>query len=321
MRKALYVGIDDYSQNPLSGCVKDATRVANILKHHENGDPNFTGRSILSPPEKVTAAELRRAITQLLEQDADMALFYFSGHGVNINSLGGYLVTSDATEHSLGVPMSEVSTLVNKSPVREIVIILDCCSSGAFGAISAIDDEKIFIRNGVSILTASGPQEVAIENGEGGVFTKLVCDALEGGASDVRGEVNAASIYSYCDQTLGAWDQRPRFMAHVSRLSELRMCKPQVDIPTLRLIATYFPTPDYDFPLDPSFEPDKRNLPLHDGNETNERIFGHLQKYRSARLLVPVGEEHMYFAAEKSKSCKLTPLGQHYWKLVKGNKI
>ena len=47
-------------------------------------------------------------------------------------------------------------------------------------------------------------------------------------------------------------------------------------------------------------------------NTTNEEMVG---------LVCPVGEEHMYYAAMNSKSCKLTPLGQHYWNLVKSGKI
>ena len=29
----------------------------------------------------------------------------------------------------------------------------------------------------------------------------------------------------------------------------------------------------------------------------------------------------MYFAAMNNKGCKLTPLGKHYWRLVKNNNI
>jgi len=38
-------------------------------------------------------------------------------------------------------------------------------------------------------------------------------------------------------------------------------------------------------------------------------------------VLVPVGEDHMYYAAMNSKSCKLTVLGAHYWSLVKNERI
>ena len=46
-----------------------------------------------------------------------------------------------------------------------------------------------------------------------------------------------------------------------------------------------------------------------------------LQKYNRINLVVPVDAEHMYFAAMNSKSCKLTILGEHYWKLVNKEQI
>jgi len=38
-------------------------------------------------------------------------------------------------------------------------------------------------------------------------------------------------------------------------------------------------------------------------------------------LVVPVGAEHMYFAAMESKYCKLTALGYHYWHLAKEHNL
>jgi hypothetical protein len=84
----------------------------------------------------------------------------------------------------------------------------------------------------------------------------------------------------------------------------------------LRLLPSYFPTPDFQFSLDPSSEPDA--APKH---EEHEQIFSHLQKYRAARLVVPIGEEHMYYAAMNCKACQLSPLGQFYWKLAIGGKL
>ncbi|MCC3403956.1 caspase family protein, partial [Eubacterium callanderi] len=43
--------------------------------------------------------------------------------------------------------------------------------------------------------------------------------------------------------------------------------------------------------------------------------------YESVGLIEPVDEEHMYFAAMNSKSCRLTPLGLHYWKLSKDKRF
>jgi hypothetical protein len=46
-----------------------------------------------------------------------------------------------------------------------------------------------------------------------------------------------------------------------------------------------------------------------------------LQRYRGARLLVPDGEEHLYYAAMNSKSCSLSALGKFYWRCVKAGTI
>jgi hypothetical protein len=89
-----------------------------------------------------------------------------------------------------------------------------------------------------------------------------------------------------------------------------------VPLDTLRALATWFPTATAEYKLDPSYEPAAEQRDPH-----NEQIFAELQKCRAAKLLVPVGENHLYFAAMNSKSCKLTALGRHYWDLAKNNQI
>jgi hypothetical protein len=288
-----------------------------LLRFHEDGAPNFDCRTLLAPPDTITRAILRAAIEALVQQPADISLFYFSGHGTE-NNLGGYLVTPDAKTYDEGVPMSDVLALANKSPVTEIVVVLDCCHSGAFGQVPAIDrsNDTAHLRQGVSVLTASRATESAMEQGGAGIFTSLVRSALEGGAADVIGNVTIASTYAYVDEALGAWEQRPLFKAHVSRLTTLRRCHPAVSIETLRLLPKWFPSPDFEFPLDPSYEPEAQPRHLE-----NEAIFSQLQKCRAAKLVVPVGEEHMYYAAMNSRSCQLTHLGRHYWRLANEGRI
>jgi hypothetical protein len=318
MKRALIVGIDDYSWAPLQGCVNDAHRVRSVLARNEDGSPNFPCKMLVAPPNTpnaVTRAILLKALLDLFTQPADVALFYFSGHGT-ANNLGGFLVTQDAMQYDEGLFMGHLLALANAAPIKEVVIGLDCCHSGQLGRVPAVENDHAVLREGVSVLTATRPSQVAFETGGNGVFTSLVCDALEGGAADVCGLVTAASVYAYVDQALGAWDQRPLFKSHVSRLLPLRSCKPVISLEILRLLPEYFPQPDYNFPLDPSYEPD---APPRDPE--HEQAFGHLQKYRAARLLVPVGAEHMYYAAINSKSCRLTALGRYYWQLTSTGKI
>src|SRR5207248_7445053 len=140
----------------------------------------------------------------------EVALLYFAGHGTE-NNLGGYIVTPDATRYDECINLTEILTLANKSKARECVIILDSCMSGALGQVPATNSDSANLAQGVSILTAARSGQSSVESAGHGVFTNLVCSALEGGAADVAGHVHAAAIYSYVEQVLGPWDQRPLF--------------------------------------------------------------------------------------------------------------
>jgi hypothetical protein len=315
MRKALLVGIDDYPNAPLAGCVKDAELISSALRRNHDESVNFECRTVVSSNATITRARLKGLIDELFANENDVALLYFAGHGT-FNNLGGYLVTPDAKSYDEGVSMTDVLTMVNKSPAHEAVVLLDCCHNGAFGQIPAIDNDKTHLRLGASVMTACRETESSMETQGGGVFTSLLHGALVGGAADVCGKVTIASVYAYVDQTLGAWQQRPLFKSHVSKLISLRQCMPAIPLEVLRLLPKYFKTAGYEFRLDPSYEP-----AASPKDEEHEKVFGHLQKYRSAHLLIPIGEEHMYYAAMNSKSCCLTPLGKFYWNLANSGKL
>jgi len=315
MRKALIIGINDYKNAPLQGSVNDAKKIQNVLSHDEDGTPNFDCKCLTAPKDYITRASLKGNIGELFKDDADVALFYFSGHGF-LNNLGGYLVTQDIEKYDEGVNMNDILTLANKAPIREVVIILDCCHSGAFGEVPSVNNNISFLREGISVITASSKTQYAMESDGSGIFTSLIFNALNGGAADICGNVTIAGLYNYVDQMLGAWDQRPMLKANVSKLISLRKCTAQIQPNILRLISEYFKSPGETFNLDPSFEPT-----VEPRNDKNETIFSHLQQFRNTRLLIVVGADSLYDAAINSKNCKLTPQGQFYWKLAESGKI
>jgi Caspase domain len=319
MRRALCVGIDEYAFGPLHGCVSDASRVEAVLNKHQDGSPNFDCKTLLAPsgagPGIVTRAILREHLGRLFRDPAEVALFHFSGHGT-VNNLDGYLVTQDAKKYDDGVAMSEVLKLANDSKAAEVVILLDCCFSGNLGNPPAIDNSKAVLREGISILTAGRGDQPSVETGGGGLFTSLVVDALEGGAADLLGAVSAPAIYAYVEAALGAWDQRPLFKSHVSRVLVLRCCAPPVDRAVLRRLPELFPLPAEDLPLDPSYEPTSLT-PV----ERNLLDFRDLQTLNRIHLVTTVGATHMYDAAMQSKGCRLTSTGRYYWRLAKEGRI
>jgi hypothetical protein len=323
MRKALVVGINNYGgQSNLDGCINDAESVSNLLARNENGEVNFTVRKALDIQSK---SELDGLIRECFSGDEDVALFYFSGHGY-LDTFGGYIVTPDCQRYDLGVSMQEILNIVNAAKCHSRVVILDCCHSGSIGNIQTIGQQLSAIGDGVTILTASKVDEVSMEVRGQGVFTSLLLDALQGGAADVTGNITPGGIYAYIDKALGPWEQRPVFKTNVTRFSPLRTVKPQVDIEVLRRITEYFIDPTDEYMLDPSCEPTNSPSIEHAvvepyADDDNVKRFKDLQKLEGVGLVTPCGEEHMYFAAMNSKSCRLTSVGQHYWRLAHDNKI
>lgn len=315
-RKALIVGINYYSNvGSLSGCVPDAYSVNSVLSDNSDGTKNFD--TILVPAidenSSISRKRLKGLVEELFSDDNDISLFYFSGHGY-IESTGGYLITSECSTGDDGFPMSELLTIINDSKVRNKIVVLDTCYSGAMGNINA-KSNIIAIEEGVTILTASQKTEYSIDEGDGSLFTKLFVDALSGSASNLLGEVSPGSIYAHIDQSLSAWEQRPVFKTNVKNFVSLRKTQPPISLLELKKITELFDE-SFEHNLDPSYEPDSPNP-----NKENNEKFALLQKFNRLNLVIPVGAEHMYYAAMESKSCKLTVVGEFYWSLVTRGRI
>lgn len=328
-QKALVIGIDDYPKYPLRGCVKDATSVSRLLESNGNGDPNFHVIELLSSEQEVTYELMLDSIKKLFSGDADIALLYFAGHGIIDEATNhGFLVSQDGRNPSWGVPLSQILSLANAAypKIKSTVILLDCCHSGKLGEAEKLGaNDSAEIGTGVTILTACHRNEAAMEGQNGGIFTELLIDGLSGGCADIRGHITPAAIYSYVDQTLGSWEQRPIYKANVQRFITLRRVANKIPDDVLRRLPTYFKERSSIYKLDPSFEPDRINVPEEfrslPANEDNVRIFKELQLLNRHGLVTPEGAEHMYYAAINSQGCKLTALGAHYRKLAEMRRI
>lgn len=299
------------------------------MERHADGTVNFatpriiTGTGAADIIEKQT---LKDAVRELFGDDSEIALFYFAGHGY-IEDTGGFLCAGDCKTGDDGLALSEVMTLANNSKAKNKVVILDSCHSGVAGNPTNLTGFAE-IKEGMTILTASTAEQYAMEvpGGGAGVFTNLFVDALGGAASNLVGDVTPGSVYAHIDQSLGPWAQRPVFKTNVKTFVSLRKATPPILLADLQALATHFPRADYDFPLDPSFEPErsedqKKNPDIPAPDAQKNAVFAVLQRYAKVNLIRPVGATHMWHAAMQSKSCELTVLGQHYWRLVKDGLI
>ena len=329
MKKALVIGIDDYPSAPLNGCVNDAVAVANTLERNGDGSPNFSVRLLTSNDEKVETHLMSEALSELFEGDADTALLYFAGHGIiNPDTNAGYIVSQNGSKGAWGISLSEILGLANRAypKIKSTVIILDSCHSGFAGEVPALGNDQIAaIGAGVTILTACHRDGTAGESNGHGLFTDILLDGLGGSSADICGRITPAALYAHVDQTLGPWEQRPIYKANVQSFITLRQVSPKIPLETLRRLPKYFPDAARVFALDPSFEPDRENVPDEfkdiPVNEENAKIFKELQICNRHGLITPVDAEHMYYAAIGSTGCKLTSLGAHYRKLAENKRI
>lgn len=318
-RKSLIVGIDYYDSDSVSnlfGCVNDAHKVNSSLARNSDGTVNFSVGLLTATAQDsmVTKKELKDRVRELFSTKEEVSIFYYSGHGY-IDDLGGYLVTSDAEKGDEGLSVNELVAIANKSPAENRIIVLDSCHAGIAGNPKP-DDATTNIGVGVTILTASSQNQYAMEKNGEGVFTSLFVDALNGSAANLVGDVSPASIYAHIDQSLGPWVQRPVFKTSITSFVSLKKVQPPISLENLHKLTGFFAEIGTDFQLDPSFEPTS-DTP----NEDNCIVFSILQKMVAVNLVKPVERDHMYFAAMDSKSCKLTVLGEHYWKLVDSEMI
>jgi len=329
MRKALIVGIDHYDHiGSLSGCVNDAHAVRQVLERHADGTVNFATPRLLTGtrPNDVGRAGLKEAVRELFADDAEIALFYFAGHGF-IEDTGGFLCGSDCKSGDDGLSLAEVMTFARKSPAKNKIVILDSCHSGVAGG--RTDTPALAeVAEGMTIMTASTAEQYAMEvpGGGAGVFTSLFVDALNGAAANLVGDVTPGGVYAHVDQSLGPWSQRPVFKTNVKSFVSLRKAQPPIELAHLQALATHFPTADFVFQLDPSFEPERNAEQRADAaipapDPRNSAVFAVLQNYVKVNLVRPVGAPHMWHAAMQSKGCELTVLGQHYRNLVEQNLI
>ncbi|HEV7594140.1 MAG TPA: caspase family protein [Gemmatimonadaceae bacterium] len=312
MKRALMIGIDKYKNFPrLSGCVNDVNAMAPLLAKNADGSRNFECRALLGGRDPVSRKDIIRGINDLLAPGAEVALFYFAGHGIGLtNDVSLASVDGDWIEP--GVPLSLLLGKAQDSKIEQVIVILDCCHSGGGGGNAMLGPSVALLRSGLAVMGAARADQIAMETPDGrGQFSFLLCGALEGGAADVTGKVSLAGVYAYLAECFGAWDQRPTFKANLEESFELRHTAPLVPLEHLRRLPDIFESASFELPLDPTYERESATQIAE-----NVAIYDVLTKYRDAKLIEFVGTPYLYYAAMESKPCRLTPHGQHYWQLA-----
>jgi hypothetical protein len=212
-RRALVVATSDYEDpklRELRAPGADAQALTKVL-----GDPTIGAFDVatLSDPHE---DELRRRVSSFFRAAArdDFLLLHMACHGVKDDDGKLYFAASDTQLSDLAATAVR-SDFVNEAMVdsrcAQIVLLLDCCYSGAFSkgmtprADSSVQLRDAFHGQGMAVLSASDSTEYAWEGddvaGEGvsSVFTHAVVEGLQDGAADLNrdGQVSVDDLYEY----------------------------------------------------------------------------------------------------------------------------
>lgn len=139
------VGIDEYDHfSGLGGYVNDVLAVRPLLARHGDATLNFDCVTRTDRHE-TTRDQLLADLDALFAPSADVARFYFAGHGAGADN-DVVLATGDGTKQTPGIAFSELLTKVQKSSVPEIIIVLDCCFAGGAGGIPQLGSGATSLR-------------------------------------------------------------------------------------------------------------------------------------------------------------------------------
>ncbi|MFW9259088.1 caspase family protein [Nostoc sp. CALU 546] len=233
-RDALVVGINQYpflKDTPTSKAkhlftpANDAEAIAQRLEEYGDFRVRRLPETIQGQQRRVTSdglvkhETLEDAIIQLFnpvgENIPETALLYFIGHGLRKNRGGvteGFLCTSDVDprKNQWGVSLRWLRELLQKSPVKQQIVWLDCCYSGElFNFVEA--DLGTSLQEQTRFLIAASrefePAEEDIQR-KHGVFSKALWQGLDP-RQQPDGLVNNDKLIEYIAQTLKDIPQQP----------------------------------------------------------------------------------------------------------------
>ncbi len=241
-RDALIVGVSAYQYLPgLKAPAYDAEAIAQVLQTY--GDFRVTRMpdviqgavSQIGQQTPVTLAELESALVRLFKpkgkQIPQTALFYYSGHGLQKDAgiQEGYLATSDANPRIgfYGLSLFWLRRLLQESPVKQRILLIDCCHSGEILNFLEADPGA---RPGTDrlFMAASREYEAAYEsiNGPYSVFTQALLEGLNPTRMP-QGVVTNHALSDWVSTALKGEMQQPLFENSGSEII-LTRCQPTV---------------------------------------------------------------------------------------------
>jgi WD40 repeat protein len=216
-RHAVLIGNSNFPDEPRLSPLRcpenDVAGIRERLTSPRNGlfDPLHV-TAIVNAPSHEVLQSVERTIRQVTRND--LLLIYYSGHGQCDEAGRLHLAALNTRLDTLGstsVPIDQIKSYIDLAKTNRIVLILDCCYSGAAGGAfmkGGVDEElqQVSRGQGIYIVTASSAIQVAQEK-EGdrySLLTKHLLDGLSEKEADVDGDgfISMDELYAYVDKNV-----------------------------------------------------------------------------------------------------------------------
>jgi uncharacterized caspase-like protein len=216
-----FLPLPESGLEPLQGPANDVAALARVLRDPDRG--KFEVHEFLNKPSYEILPNIERALSAAAK--GDLVLIFYSGHG-RLGRRDGrlYLATADTREDARltsSIPARHLTHLVEANDCGQVVLILDCCYSGAVDSglrgdvsseLQVIDDAQ-----GFCIMTATTSTKPARETQlvTGGAvmgrFTAALVNGIESGAADLgrKGKILLSDLRHHLGRVVTG--QTPQF--------------------------------------------------------------------------------------------------------------
>lgn len=231
-RHSLLIGVQDYEGSagltPLACALADVALVESVVSDPRYMGPEPRVLAVKNP----TNAEAMSAIQSFLADVApdDVVVFYFSGHGMRDVMGDLFLCFRDTIETDLeltALRTARLARIFESKFLRRVLVVLDCCYSGAAGAqmtrdsvLSKLNDMEHAQPDGkgLYVLSSSGAAETTKEGAECGVFTGHLVNGIVSGEADTDqdGRITVQDVARYLQRKVpeDAPGQTPHLSSH-----------------------------------------------------------------------------------------------------------
>ena len=214
-RIALLIGNDEYNDENLGNLPSsrnDIMSMASILGDESRGQFDEVP-TIINAAHYQAQIQISTIFSSI--DSSDFLLIYFSGHGM-LDPAGQLHLCAKNTDtdhlNATAIPFASIKTAIEWSAATKVLILLDCCYSGAANNCWRSSNKAPLVQEfdsvadirGTYIITASSSLQLAGNHLKAnlGLFTKYLVEGIETGGADLNndGKINVDELFTFISE-------------------------------------------------------------------------------------------------------------------------